>query len=89
MGVVDRVALHKFYLDAGWMWFTTTVVFRCICEPVKWFDRNVVDGSMNGLAWMSQKASVLFKGLQSGQLQFYARVFILGSLLIAALSLFL
>jgi len=89
MGVFYKAALHKFYLDEAWMWFTTTVVFRYICEPVKWLDTNVVDGCMNGIAWITQKASAAIRSLQSGQVQFYAWVFIFGSLLIAALVLFL
>jgi NADH-quinone oxidoreductase subunit L len=89
MGVFYKAALHKFYLDELWIWFSTTVVFRYICEPVKWFDRHIVDGSMNGLAWTTQKASSSIRGLQSGQVQFYAWIFIFGSLLIAALVLFL
>ena len=89
MGVFYKAALNKFYLDEAWIWFTTTVVFRCICEPIKWFDRRIVDGSMDGIAWTTQKASSMIKGLQSGQVQFYAWVFIFGSLLIAILALFL
>ncbi|MDR3339041.1 MAG: NADH-quinone oxidoreductase subunit L, partial [Candidatus Symbiothrix sp.] len=89
MGGLYRAALHKFYLDEVWMWFTQTVIFRYICEPIKWFDRHIIDGSMNGLAWITQKTSVSIKGLQSGQVQFYAWVFIAGSILIAILVLFL
>ena len=89
MGVMYKVALNKFYLDEVWMWFTRTVIFRYICEPIKWFDSNVVDGCMNSLAWTTQKTSSAIKGLQSGQVQFYAFIFIFGSLLIAALVLFL
>jgi len=89
MGIIYKAALHKFYLDEVWIWFSTTVVFRFICEPIKWFDSNIVDGCMNGIAWTTQKASASIKGLQSGQVRFYAWVFIFGSLLIAALTLFL
>jgi NADH-quinone oxidoreductase subunit L len=88
-GVFYKAALHKFYLDEVWMWFTKTVIFGFICEPIKWFDRHVIDASMNGLAWTTQKVSSSVKGLQSGQVQFYAWVFIFGSILIAALVLFL
>jgi NADH-quinone oxidoreductase subunit L len=89
LGVFYKAALHKFYLDEVWMWFTKTVIFNYICEPIKWFDRHVIDASMNGLAWTTQKVSTSIKGLQSGQIQFYAWVFIFGSLMIAALVLFL
>jgi NADH-quinone oxidoreductase subunit L len=87
MGVMYKAALHKFYLDELWIWLSTTVVFRYICEPIKWFDRHIVDGSMNGIAWTTQKASSAVRGLQSGQVQFYAWIFVFGSLLIAALTL--
>ncbi|MCL1937149.1 MAG: NADH-quinone oxidoreductase subunit L [Candidatus Azobacteroides sp.] len=89
LGIFYQAALHKFYIDEVWMWITQTVVFRHICEPIKWFDRHIVDGSMNGLAWITQKSSASVKGLQSGQVQFYAWIFVAGSILIAALALFL
>jgi NADH-quinone oxidoreductase subunit L len=88
-GVLYKASLHKFYLDEVWMWITQTIIFRGICEPVKWFDRHVIDAGMNGLAWTTQKASSGVKGLQSGQVQFYAWVFATGSIVIAVLVLFL
>jgi NADH-quinone oxidoreductase subunit L len=89
LGIFYKAALHKFYLDEIWMWVTKTVIFQYICEPIKWFDRHIIDGSMDGLAWITQKSSTSIKGLQSGQVQFYAWVFIAGSIVIAALVLFL
>jgi NADH-quinone oxidoreductase subunit L len=89
LGGFYKAALHKFYLDEVWMWFTQTVIFRYICMPVAWFDRHIIDGAMNGLAWTTQKSADSVKGLQSGQVQFYAWVFVAGSILIAVLVLFL
>lgn len=89
MGGLYKAALHKFYLDEIWMWITQTVIFKCICKPIAWFDRHIIDATMDGIAWTTQKTSAAIKGLQSGQVQFYAWVFILGSLIIAALVLFL
>jgi NADH-quinone oxidoreductase subunit L len=57
--------------------------------PIAWFDRHIIDGAMNGVAWTTQKSADSVKGLQSGQVQFYAWVFVAGSILIAALVLFL
>ena len=88
LGGFYTAALHKFYLDEVWMWFTQTVIFKHICMPIAWFDRHIVDGAMNGLAWTTQKSSDSVKGLQSGQVQFYAWVFVAGSILIAILVLF-
>jgi NADH-quinone oxidoreductase subunit L len=89
LGGLYKAALHKFYLDEVWIWITQTVIFRSVCEPVKWFDRHIIDGAMNGLAWTTQKISASVKGLQSGQVQFYAWVFVFGSIVIAAFVLFL
>ncbi|MCC8144928.1 MAG: NADH-quinone oxidoreductase subunit L [Bacteroidales bacterium] len=89
MGGLYKATLNKFYIDEVWMWFTKTVVFKFICMPIAWFDKHIVDGSMNGIAWTTQKISASIKGLQSGQIQFYSWVFILGSVIIAALVLFL
>jgi len=88
LGGLYTAVLHKFYLDEVWMWFTQTVIFKYICMPIAWFDRHIVDGAMNGLAWTTQKSSDSVKGLQSGQVQFYAWVFVAGSILIAILVLF-
>jgi len=89
LGGLYKAALNKFYIDEVWMWFTKTLVFKGICAPIAWFDRHVIDGAMDGIAWTTQKTSSAIKGLQSGQVQFYAWIFILGSLIIAALVLFL
>jgi NADH-quinone oxidoreductase subunit L len=89
LGVFYKAALHKFYLDEVWMWITKRAIFRYISEPIAWFDRHVIDGMMNGIAWTTQKAAGAIKELQSGQVQFYAWIFVLGSLLIAVAALFL
>ena len=89
LGGLYKAALHKFYLDEVWMWFTQTVIFKYICMPIARFDRRIIDGAMNGLAWATQKSADSVKGLQSGQVQFYAWVFVVGSILIAGLVLFL
>ncbi|MDR0428036.1 MAG: NADH-quinone oxidoreductase subunit L [Dysgonamonadaceae bacterium] len=89
MSGLYKATLNKFYMDEIWMWFTKTVVFKGICIPVAWFDRHIVDGTMNGIAWSTQKISVSIKDLQSGQIRFYSWVFVLGSIVIAILVLFL
>ena len=89
LGGFYTATLNKFYLDEVWMFITQSVIFKMICEPIKWFDRHIIDGTMDGLAWITQKSSSSIKGLQSGQVQFYAWVFIAGSIVIAALTLFL
>jgi len=81
-------AYHKFYLDEVWMFITKSVIFRCICLPVAWFDKQVIDGSVDGLGWSTVKLASAIKGLQSGKVQFYALVFIVGALLLSVWAMF-
>jgi NADH-quinone oxidoreductase subunit L len=48
-----------------------------------------VDGTMNGMAYVTNEASDRIKKLQSGQLQQYALVFVSGALLLALLFIYL
>ncbi len=89
LGGFYTATVNKFYLDEVWMFITKSVIFRLICEPIKWFDRHIIDATMDGLAWTTQKVSNSIKGLQSGQVQLYVWVYVVGSLVIAALVLFL
>jgi NADH-quinone oxidoreductase subunit L len=84
LGTLYTASLHKFYLDELWTWATHTLLFRHLCEPIRHFDRQAVDGSMNLIARATQKAAHSIRSLQSGQVQFYAWVFLAGTLLIAA-----
>jgi NADH-quinone oxidoreductase subunit L len=87
LGVLYRATLHKFYMDEVWMFITQSVIFKYVCAPIAWFDRHVVDGFMNGLAWTVQKVSLTTKGLQSGYVQTYAWFFVIGILVITILTL--
>jgi len=72
-------AYNKFYIDEVYMFITWKVIFKRISQPVAWFDRHVVDGTMNGIAWVTQAVSERIKGLQSGQLQMYGFIFVSGA----------
>ena len=76
-------AYHRFYLDEVYLFVTHNVIFRRICAPIAWFDRHVVDATMDLMASLTQSASYRIRGLQSGRLQAYAVVFLLGALCIA------
>ncbi len=69
---------NKFYMDEVYLFITKNIIFKRISAPVAWFDRNVVDASMNGVAWIINKVSDSIKGLQSGQLQHYLFAFVSG-----------
>ena len=89
MNGLYTATLHKFYLDEAWLFFTRKVVFNCISRPIAWFDRYVVDGMMNGLGWSTSQLAEVIKGFQSGKIQSYAWVFIIGALMITVWALFI
>jgi NADH-quinone oxidoreductase subunit L len=76
-------AYNKFYFDEIYLFVTKKIIFALISRPVAWFDRHVVDGTMNGIAWATSFSSEKIKGMQSGQLQQYGFVFISGALILA------
>ena len=80
-------SLNKFYLDEVWMFITKKVIFNCVSSPIAWFDRHVIDGTMDNIANVTQKASHRVRGLQSGQMQRYVAFLVAGTILIAILVL--
>ena len=75
-----RAAYHKFYIDELYLFITKKIVFNLIGRPAAWFDRNIVDGSMNLLATITGKISFMIRKLQSGKTQQYAAYFFAGVL---------
>ena len=70
-GNLYTYAYNKFYFDEIYMFITKKIIFKRISTPIAWFDRNVVDASMDGIAKITNYCSDKIKGMQSGQLQDY------------------
>lgn len=79
---LHRAAYNRFYIDQIWLFVTKKIIFAGISRPLAWFDRHVIDGAMDGLAWITNQLSWSIRGFQSGQTQQYTRVFLYGALLI-------
>ncbi len=75
-------AYHRFYIDEIYQFITHKIIFGCISRPIAWWDRHVVDGFFNFLAWSADAGSDSIRGLQSGKVQQYAFVFLLGVLVL-------
>lgn len=75
-----KAAYHRFYIDEIYQFVTHRIIFRCVSAPIAWFDRNVVDGFFNFIAWGTHATSDEIRGLQSGHVQQYTYVFLLGVL---------
>ena len=73
-------AYHRFYIDEVYQFITHRIIFACISRPIAWWDRHVVDGFFNFLAWSANATSDEIRGLQSGRVQQYALAFLLGAL---------
>ena len=84
-----RAASDRFYIDEVYLFITKKIIFNLVSTPIAWFDRHVIDATMDGFAGVTQWTSIKIKGFQSGQVQQYAFVFLLGTLLIAGLLFFL
>jgi len=84
-----KLVINKFYIDEIYLFITKKIIFNCISRPIAWFDRNVVDGAMNGIATVTVFVSKGIKGFQSGQLQQYAFVFVMGAIALAFTFIYL
>ncbi len=82
-------AYHKFYMDEVYLFVTKKVLFNFVSRPVAWFDRHIVDGTMNLIARIIEKTSFLIKGLQSGRIQQYGYVFITGTIVLVIIFVFI
>jgi NADH-quinone oxidoreductase subunit L len=65
-------AANKFYIDEVYLFITKKLIFSLVGRPAAWFDRNVIDGIMNGMAFVTTTSSEAIKYIQSGRLQTYA-----------------
>jgi len=68
-------AYNKFYIDEVYMFITKTIIFKGISGNFAWFDKKVVDATMEGIGNKTVDLSKLIKGVQSGKVQDYAFAF--------------
>mgnify|MGYP002593454859 FL=1 len=87
-GKLHRWAYKRFYMDEVYQYITHRIIFAHISKPIAWFDRHVIDGFFNFLAWGTNALSFRIRGLQSGSVQGYAYVFLLGTLILLAIMAF-
>lgn len=79
-------ANRRFYWDEIYMFITHKIIFNIICKGIAWFDRHIIDGTMDGMAAVTQWASVRIKGMQSGRVQTYVLWYFFGAVLLAAIT---
>ena len=87
-GNLYKWAYHKFYFDELYLFVTKQIIFKRISTPFAWFDRHIVDGTMNLIGNTTVTTSRRVKGLQSGKVQDYAFAFIAGVVIIAIIFMY-
>ena len=88
LGILYTATFNKYYFDEIYLFVTKKIIFNLISRPVAWFDRHIVDGFMVGIATVTEKISWKIKGMQSGQLQHYAFMFVAGSIALALVLIY-
>ena len=86
MPVLWKAANKRFYWDEIYMFITHKIIFNIICKSIAWFDRHVIDATMDGFAKVSQRTSVAIKGMQSGSIQSYVLWYFFGAVVLAAIT---
>ena len=76
---LHRAAYKRFYQDEIWQFVTHKIIFRCVSTPIAWFDRHIVDGTFNFMAWGANEAGESIRTWQSGDVRRYAIWFITGA----------
>ena len=84
---LHRAAYKRFYMDEVYMFVTHKIIFRCVSTPLAWFDRHVVDGAMNFMAWSTNEAGESIRGWQSGDVRRYAVWFLTGTVALVLLCI--
>ena len=84
---LHRAAYKRFYQDEIWQFVTHRIIFRCVSTPIAWFDRHVVDGTFNFLAWGANEAGETLRPWQSGDVRQYAVWFLTGTVALTPILL--
>lgn len=84
---LHQAAYKRFYQDEIWQFVTHKIIFRCVSTPIAWFDRHVVDGTFNFMAWGANEAGESIRPWQSGDVRQYAVWFLTGAIALTLILL--
>ncbi len=81
--MLHTLLANKYHVDALYEGAVVRNAFyRLLAGTVDWLDRNIVDGVVDTLGWIFRNLGSMIGRLQTGQVQSYGGVIVLGSLLI-------
>ena len=84
---LHKWAYNRFYMDNVYQYITHKIIFARISKPIAWFDRHIIDATMDMFATVTNVAADKIKGFQSGKLQSYVWVYIVGAMVIAVAAM--
>ena len=79
-------AYNRFYMDELYQFITHKIIFERVSRPLAWFDRQIVDGSLNQIANITNSLSFAVRKLQSGSIQSYVYIYLIGVLVLATIT---
>ncbi len=84
---LHRAAYKRFYQDEIWLFVTHKLIFNLVSKPIAWFDRHVIDGTFNFMAWGTGEAGESIRCWQSGDVRQYAVWFLTGAVALTLILL--
>ena len=87
-GSLYQWTYDKFYFDELYMFITKEIIFKRISAPFAWFDKKIVDGTMDLIGNSTVGGSEKIKKIQSGRVQDYAFAFIAGAVVLAMIFIY-
>jgi len=83
-----RVVYNKYFVDEFYHAVVVEPFFRLSNMFWKFFDVVIVDGAVNGTGWVFRRLSQIVRKVQSGYVQEYVVVFVLGGIFVFAFFVF-
>ncbi|MSP39832.1 MAG: NADH-quinone oxidoreductase subunit L [Deltaproteobacteria bacterium] len=83
-GLLYRLSLNKFYIDELYDLIFVRPFTALSSFFARFVDPWVIDGTVNGVAFTARGFSTIWRGLQSGNVQHYAAMFLTGVLALLA-----
>ena len=82
-----KAAYKRFYMDELYLFITHKIIFGCISKPIAWFDKHIIDATFDMLANVTNQASFAIRKLQSGNIQTYVWVYLMGALSLVVITI--
>ena len=79
---------RRYYIDEIYAWYVERVQQRLIAGACHWFENAVIIGFfVNGIARLTRAAGLIMRRFQTGRVQSYVLVFIMGVVVLLAAAL--